>query len=151
MHEMTLSIHEVGFKICGMDRKRAFGRLIADARASEGLRGSDLAEKLGIATSTLSNLETGNFKYPPEPELLERIEAVLGIRKRALAIALGYIDVNETEPEMSPAVRRLGPLIDQIQWTDFLLKQTEGVLRLTRDAQRGTLTSPTPSWETEER
>lgn len=92
------------FILLAMNRKQAFGQLIAEGRARAGLFGKDLAPRLGISASTLSNLETGNFSYPPDPELLDMIEKTIGVPKNQLGIALGYYE--ERDRASSPLVRR---------------------------------------------
>lgn len=84
--------------IGGMDRKKDFGELIAKGRRSAGLRAVDLAPKLGLSSSTLSYYETGRFTYPPEPELLDAIEREIGVKKRDLLEALGYLE-DDGQPE----------------------------------------------------
>jgi transcriptional regulator with XRE-family HTH domain len=128
-------MYESGFIILGMDSKKRFGKLIAQGRLAAGMLGKDLAPELGVATSTLSNLETGNFKYPPDPEFLELIEKVLGVRKRDLAEALGYVDSGEEEKSAVPS--SIEHELREIAWdgrtTDMLVQQ----LRFIREAQQG--------------
>lgn len=91
---------ESGIILLVMNRKQVFGQLIAEARLRADIYGKDLAPKLGISASTLSNLETGNFTYPPDPEILDAIERELGVTKNRLGIALGYYveTIGDAEP-----------------------------------------------------
>lgn len=71
------------------------GAIVLTARERAGLSQQELAKRLGVGQSRISQLEKNEIKRP-NPDLLEGLERELGISRRTMNIALGYL------PEDSP-------------------------------------------------
>lgn len=56
-----------------------FGRMIRTARRAKELKQTDVAAAGGIATPTLSMLETGDRQSPPSPKAIVGIAKFLGL------------------------------------------------------------------------
>lgn len=75
-----------------------FGKLIRETREMRAIDLSDLAHDLGIATSTLSKLETGGQAKTPAPEFLKKLRCQLGLSIPEMLSAIGY-DLGEGDDQ----------------------------------------------------
>jgi len=76
----------------GMSDLQRFGQLIRETRQRRGLKSEELAQRIGVSKSVMSYIETARTKSMPEPELLTRLALALGLSKRTMLEALGYLD-----------------------------------------------------------
>ncbi len=104
MSEFTLSIPESGGTMLLMDERQTYGQLIAQYRAARGLQGKDLAPMIGIAPSTLSNIENGVRKGIPTPDEVQLFHEALGVPKRLMLERIGYLDPEELESGVAHVV-----------------------------------------------
>lgn len=58
-----------------MDKRKDFGKMIAEARFYKKVSQEELAEKAGISQANLSKIENG--KYSPGLDVLQRISEAL--------------------------------------------------------------------------
>ena len=120
-----------------MNELQAFGALIRKAREDQGMKAETLAPLVGLGKSTLSNVENGSRKSIPDPELVHRLHRELGIPKRDMLEALGYLDRDipeEDRPAIPDAVMRV---LYEIQWDDRSTKSATDALLWIREMQRG--------------
>lgn len=106
-----------------MDGMRLFGELVRRARERQGLRGEDLAAKIGRAPSWVSRLELGGSANPPDPHMFGVLSDVLGLQRAEMLEALGYlVRSNEAEaPEIleEPAIpREVKVVLAELDWSD---------------------------------
>ena len=93
----------------GMER---LGALIATARERSGLKGYELARRLGKQPSYVSRLEGGGMKTLPPPEELHRIGQAIGLSVDEMLRAAGYdVGGDETADALAAVYRRLDPSI----------------------------------------
>lgn len=97
--DINLSRCEVAQYCEAMNEMKAFGDLIRRARERRGMRADELAPLLGMGGSTLSNIENGHRKSIPDPDLVDRIHAALGIPKERMLQTLGYLDPVQSPTE----------------------------------------------------
>ncbi len=131
-----LSIVESVLIIGTMNGMGEFGNVIRDAMARQGIDGKRLADRLNVSQSLVSDWIRGEKKVPPSPDMLRRISSELHIPKRTMLEALGYMDVGEEDPDVSPAERVLVPLIRSMEWDDDSLFLASGHLRLLADRKK---------------
>jgi transcriptional regulator with XRE-family HTH domain len=67
-----------------------FGYLIKDARRKRGWSITQLAERLDVGRGYVGQLETDRVQRP-RPEILQRIEEVLGVSREDIARAGGFL------------------------------------------------------------
>jgi len=87
-----------------MEERQTYGQLIAQYRAARGMQGKDLAPMVGVAPSTLSNIETGVRKGIPTPDEVQLFHEALGVPKRLMLETIGYLDPEELEPGVAYVV-----------------------------------------------
>lgn len=75
-----------------MGNLRVFGELVREARTRMGLSAYELAARIDRQPSFVSRLENGQNAYPPEPALLLSLTKVLGLSRKQMLIAMGYLD-----------------------------------------------------------
>lgn len=110
------------------------GELVRVAREREGLTQADLAERLGIERTMVSQLELGRPKKPIEPTVVNRLATILNLSVLEMVIALGYdvrFDGIEDEEEVA--------LLEAYRGSEPALKQaSRAVLGLPGSWQSGT-------------
>lgn len=67
----------------------ALGRLVREQRGKLHLTQSELAERVGVSRSAISELEAGRIEQP-RAQVFARLAAALGIPAAALLAAAGY-------------------------------------------------------------
>lgn len=82
---------------------RKLGRFLKEAREAKGLSQRQLAKSVGIAFSSISRMEKGEFGSP-DPAKLQRIAAVLDIDLEDIYAMAGYL-VPKGLPEFGPYLR----------------------------------------------
>lgn len=117
------------------------GALIRSAREHTGLRGYELAARIGKQPSYVSRLEQGEIKVLPPPEELAAIADVVGVTVLDLIDAAGY-DVREPDASnLREAERNLLAAVAGLEDADIGI-----VMRLARDLHdmRHPLSDPEP-------
>ncbi len=113
---------------------RSYGDLIREARERKGMSQDELAERLGVSASTISNMENSHHR-PTIPKNFNALVLALGLSPEELLRAMGV--------EMTPApTTRLprGLVRAAIQLPPARLAQLEEIalgLLLLEDSQRG--------------
>lgn len=69
-----------------------FGALIKRAREQRGLTVVDLGNRLGRTHTFVVRLETAKNTNPPDPQTMRDLERILGVSRRQMLEALGYLD-----------------------------------------------------------
>jgi len=69
--------------------QRALGRLVREQRATLHLTQSELAQRVGVSRSAISELEAGRIEQP-RATVFARLAAALGLPAAALLAAAGY-------------------------------------------------------------
>lgn len=109
------------------------------------------ARAMEISPQSVTAMLKGGVTLP-HTDVRRRLAKELGVPHIKFFIMAGELteeEANLPDDPRTPAVRRLQPVIDQVAWTDGLLRRVEESIEFIRDAQRGMLTPPTPSWEME--
>ena len=81
------------------ERRLAFGRLLAEALKSRGMKQEDLARKLGTTQSSVSGWING--KYEPAAATVFSIERSLTMEPGTLSRPLGYLPVEPASRSVS--------------------------------------------------
>ena len=82
------------------EQRRVFARAFARARKTRGLSQSDIARAVGVTASAVSLWEAGDTT--PRPEIVAKLEAVLGLDDGDLTRLLGYLPLGvQREATMS--------------------------------------------------
>ncbi len=82
------------------EQRRVFARALARARKARGLSQSDVARAVGVTASAVSLWEAGETS--PRPEIVAKLEAVLGLKDGELTRLLGYLPLGvQREATMS--------------------------------------------------
>ncbi len=84
------------------------GRKIAEARKQQGVRGYDLAAKIGRSTAILSDIENDRLKGGPSPEIVVKIAESLNDH----SILLHYLEEN---PVYRAIIPRIFPELNNIR------------------------------------
>lgn len=71
----------------GADR---LGQLIREARRRRDLRQEDVADRIGVDRSLVSQWERGDRQGPLAPEHVQRLSTTLGVPALELLTAMGY-------------------------------------------------------------
>ena len=79
-----------------METTNGLGELIREARLRKGWTQEELASRLGVKDSYISQWETGGRKWPRDH--VRAIARVLGLSQVELAVAAGLIDRPEVMP-----------------------------------------------------
>lgn len=116
-------------QIQDMNELKAFGQLVKDARQNRGMEAKDLAPLLGVSTTKISNIENGYGKTPPDADLVRAIETSLGIPRRRLLVALGYIDEEESPDGESEALSAVRAILEGRDFTDKQVRQLATMVR----------------------
>lgn len=88
----TLSIHDLHTYDLGMSGMREFGALIKRAREQRGLTQAELGARIGYTHSFVVRLERGQMTNPPTSQTMRDLERELGVSRRAMLEAMGYLD-----------------------------------------------------------
>lgn len=108
-----------------------FGSLIRRTREARGETGQHLAQRLGIAQSTLVRMEKGQLANLPDPTLFQGISSALGISPHAMLVASGYLPEGEAGLTDSPAIAALRPVLDEYDGdVDQLVRVIQGIIKL---------------------
>jgi transcriptional regulator with XRE-family HTH domain len=83
------------------DRQHLLATLVLRLRSDLGLSQDDLAERAGVSRGWVSRVEIGDIKRP-DPDVLDRVAAALGVSTANLRAAAGYKEASTATPEMSP-------------------------------------------------
>src|SRR5699024_5505456 len=137
MMDMRLSRYEVVLRVGSMNELKAFGALIRKWREDQGFTAESVAPRVGLGTSTLSNVENGLRKSIPDPVLIHRLHRELGIPKKDMLEALGYLDPDMPEddrPDIPDSVMRV---LYEIKWDERAVKSATDALLWIREIQRG--------------
>jgi transcriptional regulator with XRE-family HTH domain len=127
--------------VCMMRTLKGF---ITEKREQLGWTQTELARRAGVPRTTVNRVEQGTTKLP-EADVRRKLAGALGVRHVDLLVAAGELSPNEidfAEDPRSDAVRRLQPLIDQINWNEGMYQAAESFISLWRDAQRGAFEAP---------
>jgi transcriptional regulator with XRE-family HTH domain len=82
------------------EQRRVFARALARARKARGLSQSDVARAVGVTASAVSLWEADETS--PRPEIVAKLEAVLGLEDGELTRLLGYLPLGvQREATMS--------------------------------------------------
>lgn len=92
-----------------MNDHQRFGKLIEDGMRQRGYVGYQYAAMLGKPQSWLSRIMNGQYANPPTPEDMTALSETLGIPKRRMLEALGYIDPEDQEPGIAHTIRADDP------------------------------------------
>lgn len=103
--QSALSIVETRRKMTRMNEKQRFGKLIEDGMKQRGYVGYQFAALLGKQQSWLSRILNGQYANTPPPEDITALSQTLGIPKRRMLEALGYIDPEDHEPDVAHTIR----------------------------------------------
>lgn len=71
------------------------GRFIAEKRVAAGLRGDELAYRIGRAPSWVSRMETGGQRTLPDPDVMRALANELRVTMPDLLEAAGYLQPGE--------------------------------------------------------
>lgn len=88
----TLSIHDLHTYDLGMSGMKEFGALIKRAREQRGLTQAELGARIGYTHSFVVRLERGQMTNPPTSQTMRDLERELGVSRRAMLEAMGYLD-----------------------------------------------------------
>lgn len=102
------------------------------------------ARALGIKPQTLGTWLRGKSALP-QIDARRRLARELGLTHIEVLVAAGELAEEEAaipDDPRSDAVRRLQPMIDEIEWNEYVYRRVEDHLRFVRDAQRGELKVP---------
>src|SRR5690606_38556399 len=95
----TLSIHDLHTYDLGMSGMKEFGALIKRAREQRGLTQAELGARIGYAHSFVVRLERGQMTNPPTPQTMRDLERELGVSRREMLEAAGYLDDDDVEQD----------------------------------------------------
>jgi len=87
------------------EQREVFRRALDRARAQAGLSQRDLARRLGVTASAVSQWEAG--QSAPRPTLVTQMEDVLGLSEGSLARLLGYLPVSAEAQAVSSVLEAL--------------------------------------------
>ena len=90
----------------------SLGKLLRDARLRQGWTQEDLARRLGVKDSYISQWETGGRKWPQE--YVRPLAKLLGLRQVDMAVAAGLIDPPDGPTTVSPPDPLIADLIDAL-------------------------------------
>ena len=91
-------------------RRRAFGAALGAALNMAGITQTEVARKLGTTQGSVSQWKAGISM--PEPEMLFRLECVLGLPSGHLSHHLGYVPAGATTPMSVRDAVLSDPLLD---------------------------------------
>lgn len=115
------------------DRRRRFGRLLADAMKVRGMKQEDLAGMLGTTQSSVSGWING--KYEPAAETVFTVEQCLGVEPGTLSRPLGYLPVEPVARTISiEGAIAQSPLLDDDEKAALVSMYRVLVTRGTRSA-----------------
>jgi transcriptional regulator with XRE-family HTH domain len=109
-----------------MNEQQRFGKLIEDGMKQRGLVGYQFAAMLEKPQSWLSRILNGQYANPPTPEDMAALSETLGIPKRRMLEALGYLGPEEQEPDIAHTVRDDDP---RAALLDMLAEATDDEIR----------------------
>lgn len=103
-----------------------FSRWLKRQLQRRGWSGPDLAREMDVAPGTTWNWINGKRKLT-DPTLIRKMSHALNVHQDEI---LEQLDIREGGADrMSPAVRRLAPVIDSYDFSDEQLDTIEGVIR----------------------
>jgi transcriptional regulator with XRE-family HTH domain len=76
-----------------MEGHQTFGAFLRDQREKQGLTLRKFAERCGVATSYVSNIESGSMP-PPSAPIIERMASILRLRPNVLLVRAGKLSVS---------------------------------------------------------
>ena len=140
----TLSIHDLHTYDLGMSGMREFGALIKRAREQRGLTQAELGARIGYTHSFVVRLERGQMTNPPTSQTMRDLERELGVSRRAMLEAMGYLDPPVLEEGGAITVRPDDPRADLLarldDATDDEIDTIKGIINVivSHSPQRGT-------------
>jgi len=120
--QSTLSIVESGIKIPTMNEMQRFGKLIEDAMRKRGIVGYQLASMLGKQQSWVSRLVNGQNSNPPDPYDFDQLSRTLGVSKRSMLEAIGYLDPEVPDAGVAYVIHEGDP---RVAILDLLAEETD--------------------------
>lgn len=75
-----------------MNEMTEVGALIKQARERKGLTQAALGARIGYSPNFVNRLESGSMTNPPTPQAMRDLERELGVSRRAMLEAMGYLD-----------------------------------------------------------
>ena len=118
--------------VCMMRTLKSF---VIEKRESLGWTQTELARRSGVPRTTVNRIESGTTKLP-EADVRRKLAKALGVRHVDILVAAGELSETEVLPVNDPsseAVKRLAPLIDQVEWSERLYQWMETNLRFYAD------------------
>lgn len=114
----------------GMER---LGALIEAARERSGLKGYEVARRLGKQPSYVSRLENGDTKTLPPPHELRQIGQAIDLSVEEMLRAAGYIDDDAPDDAAERVIDELRPLMREIAWSRSRVNLLRAALEHYRD------------------
>jgi transcriptional regulator with XRE-family HTH domain len=111
-----------------------FGAWLRRQLRVAGLNQSELAEKIGTSTGTVSMWATG--KRVPEPASCDLIADALGVGFDVVLAAAGHRPLDEEIALDDPRIEIHG-LVDRVKWTPNDVRLVTRVLRTILEGQQG--------------
>lgn len=144
----TLSIHDLHTYDLGMSGMKEFGALIKRAREQRGLTQAELGARIGYTHSFVVRLERGQMTNPPTPQTMRDLERELGVSRREMLEAAGYLDddVEHDEAGLEEFHARLDPLLVGLDEYDLdaVLDAATAMANASRRRRERTHGSPQP-------
>ena len=129
-----------------------FGALIRSAREKKHLTQYEAAALLGRPHTFLARIETGRNSNPPDPKTFDDLWRTLGVSKRSMLEALGYLDPEVPDAGVAyvihdgdPRVAILDLLADETDEGIGTVAQIVGLLNLHSRAGAGVEESSKPN------
>jgi transcriptional regulator with XRE-family HTH domain len=112
---------------------RRFADVIKAARLRARMTQNEVAAEANVGRYTVIRWEKGETQFP-EPELIRRVAAVIGLDVREVVVALGYVTRDElglppeparvVDPEYADVIDMLAdpnvPARDKAEWAEYL-------------------------------
>lgn len=103
-----------------MNIKKLLGKKIQEIRKSRKLTQEYVAEKIGIETSSLSNIENG--RYYPTSENLEKITKILSVKPQEL-FNFEYLESHEKIVEEMAEAMKYNEKLARIMYKFYMVIQ----------------------------
>jgi transcriptional regulator with XRE-family HTH domain len=108
-HVSSIARREMRLHAFPMNELERFGALLKRARDQRDMTIDTVGAHLGRPGTWYWRLETAQNKTYPEPETLSELNRVLGVPRRDMLLALGYLDPDERESGVVYVVREDDP------------------------------------------
>lgn len=139
-----MSILEPTFILGVMGSMQEFAQLLRSEMERQGIEGQEIATKLELGPSLVSDILNAKKKNPPAPEVFKGFGRVLGISQEQMLQALGYLDEKPEDAAAWDATipQAVREALQGIDWsTSTAVTRTLVMLQTVRDAQRGGMLS----------